>query len=796
MVLDQINKKFLFFDGAMGTLLQKRGLKLGEIPELYNFQYPDMIIQIHKEYLEAGANFITTNTFGASRYKLENTPYTPEQVITKASELAFKAKEDFKEAVIALDIGSTGKILQPIGDTSFKELYEVFKEQVVAGEKAGCDVILFETFTDLYELKAAVLAAKENTSLPVFATMSFEENGRTFFGTGIDEMVTTLEALGVNVLGINCSLGPKQLKPLVEKLMSISSTPILIQPNAGLPVMQGEQVSYDITEDEFALHMKEYAKAGVNILGGCCGTTPSYINKMIDLVKDLNYKPITDKNITAVCTSSMTVVFDDIRIIGERLNPTGKKVLAEMIRKGDMDYLIKEGMKQEEQGAHILDVNVGLPDIDEENMLPEVVAELQSVIKLPLQIDSSNAKAIEKAVRLYNGKPIINSVNGKKESLEAILPIAKKYGACVIGLTLDENGIPDSAEGRLKVAEKIVEAAQKMGISKKDIIIDTLVLTASAQQDLVQETLKAVRLVKEKLGVKTVLGVSNVSFGLPNRPLLNRTMLALALANGLDAAIMNPGDETMTETIDSFRVLMNYDVQAKDYIEKNSTHTQTKEIAPVVKEQGYSIEQAIIQGLKEQARLEAIELLKRESPMDIIEKYIIPALNQVGKDYEKQILFLPQLIKSAEAAQYIFQEIKVALIAEEQQTIEENQDKIVLATVYGDIHDIGKNIVKVILENYNYSVIDLGKDVPKETVLKAVIEHNAKLLGLSALMTTTVVSMKETIELVKKECPWCKIVVGGAVLTEELAYSIGADFYAKDAMATVHAADIVFERDF
>lgn len=791
MGLDQINKKFLFFDGAMGTLLQLKGLKLGEIPETYNFEHPETIVEIHRDYLEAGSNFITTNTFGANRYKIEKSNYTVEEIVTQAVKLALKAKEDFKDAKVVLDIGSTGKILKPIGDTSFEEIYEVFKEQVVAGEKAGCDVVLFETFTDLYELKAAILAAKENTNLPIFATMSFEENGRTFFGTGVEEMVTTLEGLGVTVLGINCSLGPKQLKPIVEKLLSITSTPVLLQPNAGLPIVNGNDVNYDITEDEFSQYMKEYAQMGVSILGGCCGTTPSYIQKMISLVEDVSYTPTCEKEITAVCSSSMTVVLDDIKIIGERLNPTGKKLLAEMIRKNDIDYLIKEGIIQEGQGAHILDVNVGLPDIDEESMLKYVITELQGVVKLPLQIDSSNAKAIEQAVRIYNGKPIINSVNGKKESLETILPIAKKYGACVIGLTLDENGIPETAEGRVEIAKKIVESAQKIGIPKKDIIIDCLVLTASAQQKLVQETLKAVRLVKERLNVKTVLGVSNVSFGLPNRGLLNKTMLALALAHGLDTAIINPGDDAMIEIIDSFRVLMNHDQEAKDYIEKNAAHAKVIETNQPVKEQSYSIEEAIVQGLKDQARLEAIELLKTEHPMDIIEKYIIPTLNKVGKEYEKQILFLPQLIKSAEAAQYIFQEIKIALI-EEQNSIDERQEKIVLATVYGDIHDIGKNIVKVILENYNYSIIDLGKDVPKEEVLKAVKEHNVKLLGLSALMTTTVVSMKETIELVKEQCPWCKIVVGGAVLTEELAYSIGADYYAKDAMDTVKAAHNVF----
>ncbi|WP_054739765.1 homocysteine S-methyltransferase family protein [Cellulosilyticum ruminicola] len=775
----------------MGTVLQNRGLKLGEVPEMFNITHSEVIEEIHRSYLLAGSNFISTNTFGANRYKLEHTDYTVEEMIMKAVGIAKKAKEDFPNAYIALDIGSTGKMLEPVGDITFDELYDVFKEQVIAGEKAGCDVILFETFTDIYELKAGILAAKENTKLPIFATMSFEENGRTFFGTSIESMILTLEGLGVDALGVNCSLGPKQLKSIVEKIVQTAHIPVMVQPNAGLPIMEEGKMHYDITSNEFAEYGLEFAKMGVLILGGCCGTTPDYIAKMVEQVKTSTYiKPNIPKR-TGICSASQAVYFDDTVVIGERLNPTGKKMLQAALRREDMDYVLREAIKQQEQGAHVLDVNMGLPDIDEVSMLKRAVMEVQGVINLPLQIDSSNTEALEKACRIYNGKPLINSVNGKASSLEAILPIAKKYGACILGLTLDERGIPETAEERLEVAKKIVNAALEIGIAKENIFIDCLVVTASAQQELVKETLKAVRLVKEELGVKTVLGVSNVSFGLPNRPIINKTMLTAALMQGLDAPIMNPGDTGMMEAIAAFRVLMGKDVNSKNYIEKYS-NVETTEVKTAQNGGRMSIEEAIRKGLKEEAREEVNILLESKSALEIIEKHIVPALDEVGKLYEAQKIFLPQLIKSAESAKSAFERLQKEMVADANNNEKTSKTKVILATVYGDIHDIGKNIVKVIMENYNFEVVDLGKDVPTEKVIEAIEKWDIKIVGLSALMTTTVASMKETIEAIRKNFNDVKVIVGGAVLTEELAQYVEADFYANDAMETVRiATDLV-----
>ena len=787
MVCNKIGKERLYFDGAMGTMLQNRGLKLGEIPELYNMTHPEIIEGIHKEYLEAGAQIISTNTFGANRYKINKTDYTVEEIITRAIEIAKRAKVDYEDTYIALDVGSTGKVLKPIGDVSFEEAYEVFKEQMVAGEKAGADVILIETFTDLYELKAAVLAAKENTNLPILCTMSFEENGRTFFGTSLESMVLMLEGLGVNALGINCSLGPKQLEPIVRKLAKIAHIPMMLQPNAGLPIMEGESVYYDITPEEFADLMIEFAHLGVSILGGCCGTNPDFIKATVDKTKDIPLERPKNPKISGICSAAKAVYFDDIRVIGERLNPTGKKALQAALRLEDMDFVVREALQQVDQGAHILDINMGMPDMDEVSLLKKAVMEVQSAINLPLQIDSSNVEALEQAVRIYNGKPLINSVNGKKESLESILPIAKKYGAAILGLALDERGIPETAEERLEIAEKIVKKALEMGIPKEDIFIDCLVVTASAQQTLVKETLKAVRLVKEKLEVKTVLGVSNVSFGLPQRPIINRNMLAMAMMQGLDAPIMNPGDQGMMEAVASYRVLMGLDEDSKEYIEQygNVASPSTTIAGNDTKE--IDVQTAIMKGLKEEAKEATLRLLESVEPLEIIEKHIVPALNEVGKLYENQTIFLPQLIKSAEGAKSAFDVLRTKITTEKSEDQVE-KTKVILATVFGDIHDIGKNIVKVIMENYNFDVIDLGKDVPKEAVLEAVRKWGVKIVGLSALMTTTVSSMKDTIELLRKETPEVKVIVGGAVLTEELAEYVGADFYAKDAMETVRIA--------
>ena len=790
MVCNKIGKERLYFDGAMGTMLQNRGLKLGEIPEIYNMTHPEIIEEIHREYLEAGSQFITTNTFGANRYKLEKSDYIVEEIITQAIAIADKARSHYPNTYIALDVGSTGKVLKPIGDVSFEESYEVFKEQMVAGEKAGADVILIETFTDLYELKAAVLAAKENTSLPILCTMSFEENGRTFFGTSLESMVLMLEGLGVSALGINCSLGPKQLKPIVEKLVKIAHIPIMLQPNAGLPIMDGERVYYDITPEEFADLMIEFARLGVSILGGCCGTNPDFIRATVEKTKDLPYQMLQNPRVSGICSASKAVYFNDVRVIGERLNPTGKKPLQAALRVENMDFVVREALNQVEQGAHILDINMGMPDMDEVSLLKKAVMEVQGAINLPLQIDSSNVEALEEAVRIYNGKPLINSVNGKKESLEQILPIAKKYGAAILGLALDERGIPETAEERLEVAERIVKKALEMGIPKEDIFIDCLVVTASAQQALVKETLKAVRLVKEKLGVKTVLGVSNVSFGLPQRPIINRNMLAMALMQGLDAPIMNPGDKGMMETVASYRVLMGLDEDSKDYIEHYGNMPSIQSVASSNGSSEISVHTAILKGLKEEAKEATLALLENVEPLEIIEKHIVPALNEVGELYEKQTIFLPQLIKSAEGAKTAFDVLRNKMaVAKTEDHVEKT--RVVLATVFGDIHDIGKNIVKVIMENYNFEVIDLGKDVAKETVVEAVKKWQVKIVGLSALMTTTVSSMKETIELLRAETPDVKVIVGGAVLTEDLAEYVGADFYAKDAMETVKIASSI-----
>ena len=787
MVCDKLGKERIYFDGGMGTMLQARGLQLGEVPELFNMTHPEIVEDIHRLYLEAGSNIITTNTFGANRYKICKTPYTVDEIISQAVKLVRNAMGDDKKAYVALDLGPSGKVLKPIGDAEFEDIYDIYKEQAIAGEKAGADLVILETFTDLYELKAAVLAVKENTNLPIFATMSFEENGRTFFGTSLESMVLTLEGLGVAALGINCSLGPVQLKPVVEKLAALAHIPVIVQPNAGLPTMIGDKVKYDITPDEFADISLEFAEMGVSVLGGCCGTTPEYIHKTVVKTKDIPLVLRDNPKRAGICSAAKAVYFDDVRIIGERLNPTGKKPLQAALRKEDMDFVVREALNQVEQGAHILDVNMGMPDMDEVALLKRAIREVQAAVNLPLQIDSSNVQALEEGVRIYNGKPLINSVNGKEESMAAILPIAKKYGAAVLGLALDENGIPETAEERLAIAERIVNRALEMGIPREDIFIDCLVVTASAQQMLVKETLKAVRLVKEKLGVKTVLGISNVSFGLPQRPLINRNMLAMALTEGLDAPIMNPADQGMQETIATYRVLMGKDMDAKDYIEKYAG--AVTQVGPSNEKKEVDIRTAILKGLASEAASAAQGLLEKSSALEIIEAYIVPALDEVGMLYEKQTIFLPQLIKSAESAKAAFEVLQARMVeGGKQNESTDEKKKVILATVFGDIHDIGKNIVKVIMENYNFHVIDLGKDVPKESVLEAVKKWDIHIVGLSALMTTTVNSMKETIELVKKEAPEVKFIVGGAVLTPELAEYVGADFYAKDAMETVRIA--------
>ncbi|MBQ7559337.1 MAG: homocysteine S-methyltransferase family protein [Synergistaceae bacterium] len=786
------SKKILFFDGGMGTMLQARGLKLRELPEILNLTNPDLILSIHDEYKNAGADFITSNTFGANKFKLAKSGRSVSEVVSAGAKLARQAAGS---NYAALDIGSTGRVMAPSGDASFEEIYEAVAEIVNAG-KNFCDVILLETFTDLYELKAAVLAAKENSSLPVFATMSFEQSGRTFFGTSIEAMTATLEGLGLDALGVNCSLGPRQLLPIVEKICSLSHIPVMVQPNAGLPVMRDGVSKYDVTPDEFAEIAVKFADMGVKILGGCCGTTPEHIYKMKNAVLNHSGNAVKRNVIdeTVICSASKVTKFGKkFVVIGERLNPTGKKLLQKALREGNIDYLLKEAVKQQEQGADVLDLNTGLPDIDEPEVLKKSLINIQGIVDLPIQIDSSDYKALEAAARIYNGKPLLNSVNGKAESLEKILPVAKKYGACVLGLTLDDRGIPETAEERFLIAQKIVNEAEKIGIPRRNILIDCLTLTASAQQKLVPETLKAIKLVKENLGVCTVLGLSNVSFGLPRRPLINRTMLIAAIMNGLDAAIINPGDADLKETLYAWNLLSGDENDISEYIsycEKNPGLANVaggqKNSSPLTPNPSpdLNLNSAIKKGLADEAANMTRLLLNEKKPLEIIENYIVPALDEVGKDYETGKLFLPQLIKSAEAAKSAFEVLSLSM-EKSGGTSGKAKEPVILATVYGDVHDIGKNIVKTIFENYNFNVIDLGKDVPPEKIVEAVEKGRAHVVGLSALMTTTVASMKDTITKLKAACPDVKVIAGGAVLTQELAKYAGADFYARDAMEGV-----------
>ena len=792
------NHKLYFFDGAMGTMLQARGLKLREVPESLNLTNPELILSIHNEYSQAGADFITANTFGANTFKLAKSGLSVTDVITSGLTLARQAAGS--HAFTALDIGPTGRVMSPLGDASFSEVYDAVAEMVIAGRELA-DVILLETFTDLYELKTAILAARENSDLPIFATMSFEESGKTFFGASVEAMSATLEGLGVSALGVNCSLGPVQLVPIVKRLCEVSHIPVMVQPNAGLPVMRDGVSHYDVTPEEFAQVSCEFAKMGVSILGGCCGTTPQHIRLMKEAVTREVPRVIARSvpDDTVVCSPSKVVRFGGrFVVIGERLNPTGKKLLQKALREGDTDYILREAVRQQEQGADILDLNTGLPDIDEAGVLTKSLVEVQGIVSLPVQIDSSDAKALESAARLYNGKPLLNSVNGKRESLEQVLPIAKKYGACVLGLTLDENGIPETAEERLAIAKRIVDEAERIGIPRRNVLIDCLTLTASAQQKLVPETLKAVRLVKESLGVHTILGLSNVSFGLPRRPLVNRTMMTAAIMSGLDGAIINPGDSDLQETLHAWRLLTGDESDIQEYIAYCEAHPASSAAGVHVKAQSSSqsggvsdLDSAIAKGLKDEAANMTRELLKASKPLEIIERNIVPALDKVGKDYETGKVFLPQLIKSAEAAKSAFEVLSEAMAVEG--SAGKAKGPVVLATVYGDVHDIGKNIVRTIFENYNFDVIDLGKDVPAERIVETVERERVHVVGLSALMTTTVASMKDTIEKLKVSCPDVKVIVGGAVLTEELAKYAGADYYARDAMEGVRILTTLLE---
>ncbi len=797
-LLTHLSEKFLVLDGGMGTLLQNAGLCAGEYPERWNVTRPEVIRKIHADYLAAGSNVISANTFGANSLKFS--PAELEQVISAAFANARAARDncaDKKDKYIALDIGPTGKLLRPFGDFDFEEAVEVFACTVRLGVKYGAELIILETFSDSYETKAALLAAKENSDLPVIVTNAYGSDGKLMTGASPGAMVAMLEGLGADAIGANCSLGPKQLRGVAEELLTNASVPVVLQPNAGLPRVEGGKTVYDVDAEEFASDMADYAKMGVRVLGGCCGTTPEYIEKTVAQLNGISPAPLTDKNITCVSSYTHAVRFEDTPIlIGERINPTGKKRFKQALIENDIDYILGEGIRQQERGVHVLDVNVGLPDIDEVSMLKRAVTELQAVINLPLQIDTSNAVAMEQALRRYNGKAMINSVSGKAESMDTIFPLAAKYGGVIVALTLDDDGIPATAEGRIEIARKILARAADYGIKPKDIIFDTLAMTVSADTSAALATLGALRTIKRELGCHTSLGVSNVSFGLPKRDIINSTFFALALENGLSAAIMNPYSVEMMKTYYAFRALHNLDANCGEYIEFAASlpdEVQQTATSQTAAEENYAsaLQKAVIKGLTDRAAELCRELLKENQPLDIVQNEIIPALDIVGRGFEEKKVYLPQLLMSAEAAKAAFEAVKSHMPAGGSEKV--SKRPVVLATVKGDIHDIGKNIVKLLLENYGFEVIDLGRDVSPEDIVSATIEKKAPIVGLSALMTTTVPAMEETIRQLRMSAPDCKIIVGGAVLTQEYADKIGADHYSKDAMGAVRYADTVFE---
>ena len=802
-IRERLGKELLFLDGGMGTLLQAEGLAPGELPETWNIEHPEKVEAIHRRYYEAGSDVVLANTFGANVCKFHDDRYTVEEVIRAGIANAKRAGEQIgKETYVALDMGPTGKLLKPMGDLDFDDAYEAFAEAIRYGEKYGADLIHIETMSDTYEVKAAILAAKENSSLPVFVTMIFDERGKLLTGGDVPSVVAMLEGLRVDALGLNCGLGPKQMLPILNDLRRYTSLPIIVKPNAGLPKQKNGETYYDVEPDEFARIMQEVVKEGACVIGGCCGTTPEHIKKLVEECKNLPLREIEKKHDTIVSSYGQAVILDDMpRIIGERINPTGKKKFKEALKNEDMDYILKEAITQQDKGAHILDVNVGLPDIDEVAMMEKVVKELQSVTSLPLQIDTVDGKAMERAMRIYNGKPMINSVNGKQVSMDEIFPLVRKYGGVVVGLTIDEEGIPKDAEGRVRVAGKIINEAAKYGIDKKDIVIDVLTMTISSEKDGAKVTLEALKRVREEFGVRTVLGVSNISFGLPRRPIVNSYFYAMAMQNGLTAGIINPSSEDMMKAYRSYNALMGFDENCTNYISTYAGTTETVTVqasqataaagnAPKAAGVEMTLKYAIERGLKEEAHHITRDLIGTREPLDIIQEELIPALNVVGEGFEKGTVFLPQLLMSADAAKIAFAVIKDVLASSGQE--EEKKEKIILATVKGDIHDIGKNIVKVLLENYGFDVIDLGKDVPPEAIVEKAVEENVTLVGLSALMTTTVVSMEETIKLLREKKPDCKVMVGGAVLNQDYADMIGADFYGKDAMQSVHYAQKFF----
>ena len=781
-VLELISNGYVFFDGAMGTQLQGYGILPGESSESWNKTHPEIITKIHSDYFFAGANIATANTFGANPLKIEDV----EEIVGLAIANAKKAITS-EGQFVALDIGPTGKLLKPLGELDFEDAVSAFATTVRAGVKAGADLILIETMSDPYEMKAAVVAAKENSKLPIFATFVLDENGKTVTGCDIEAMVAMLEGLGVDALGVNCSLGAEQLKQHIPTLIRASSCPVIVNPNAGMPFISDGKTYYKQDASSFAREMQEIAIMGARILGGCCGTTPEHIKAITSILKDEKPKKITIKNDTVVSSYSHACYFKDkVILIGERINPTGKSKLKAALRENDIDYLIKEAINQEEKGADMLDVNVGLPEIDEKAVLCQAVKEIQAITTLPLQIDTSDPVALESALRIYNGKALVNSVNGKKESMETVFPIVKKYGGTVIALTLDENGIPNTARERADIAKRIIEKAKEYGIEKKDIIVDPLCLTVSSDKNAPKVTLDSIEIIKKELGVKTSLGISNVSFGLPNRDIVNSVFFAHALQNGLDAVIMNPFSEAMQNVYYAHNALCGIDESCQEYIGYASQNVISN-VAQVP--QDLTLKRAIIKGMKKEAKEISKALVATSKPLDIINEHIVPALDDVGKDYENGTVFLPQLLMSAETATIAFEVIKEHFASEESTSYGE----VIIATVKGDIHDIGKNIVKVILQNYGYTVHDLGKDVAPETIVEYAKDKGIKLVGLSALMTTTVVAMEDTIKLLNKELSDVKVFVGGAVLTPEYAQMIGADKYCKDAMEAVRYAQEFFK---
>lgn len=798
-IRELLGKKMLFFDGGMGTMLQKNGMGAGEIPELLNITNPALIERIHTEYLEAGVDIITTNTFGANPLKSEAIGESLDMIIAAAIGTARKAVNKFqsesKPRFAAFDMGPCGKLLEPLGGLSFDKCYDAFAKIARTAEKCGADLVIIETMSDTLEAKAAVLAVKENTSLPVFCTMTFDENRKTLTGGTVGVMSAIMEGLGVDCVGINCGLGPEQIGEMMEELSRVSSIPIMAQPNAGLPQIENGKTVYNVTPDEFGAQCEKMAKLGASVLGGCCGTTPEHIKCLVEACS--KYTPIVEeKDITVVASYSKTVVLGNGPVIvGERINPTGKKKFKEALRNGDINYILGEAFAQRDAGAHILDVNVGLPEIDECAAMEKAVKAISSAVNLPLQIDSSDPATIERALRIYNGKPMVNSVNGKEESITAIMPIVKKYGGVLVGLCLDENGIPPMAEQRFEIAKRIRDRAASYGIRPKNLVMDALTLTISAQQKESAQTLKALKLIKDELGICTTLGVSNISFGLPRREIINGTFFALALQSGLDACIINPCADAMINTYRAFMALSCHDEDCADYV---SAYAGTKSETTVVRE-NQAEEKAenvnplfdiIIKGLKDRSYDETVKQLETMEPMDIINNVLVAALNSVGREFEKGTMFLPQLMMSAETVKNSFDAIKEHI--EKSGEIQESKGKIAVATVKGDIHDIGKNIVKVLLENYGYEVYDLGKDVPPEVIVKALKDNDIHLCGLSALMTTTVVSMEETIKAIRSAGLDVKVWVGGAVLTQEYADMIGADKYCPDALSSVTYANEFF----